>query len=768
MPTSELHNSQSTTPPAAPSDHPFSADRPIESKADDLLGRAAFADHLAQAIEGWRQKDSLILALYGPWGTGKSSIKNMVREALAAGATESSWIVEYNPWQWAGQDQLAEGFFAEVAAALGRGDKMGTGKKRAQAWRAYAAYLRVGRVVVGGSRRVWGALVALLGLVGLASSTKSLGLAMAGLIVFLAGAALAWGEDLALAIAGVMTARAELGRKSLQEVKDELTALMATADRPLVVILDDIDRLAPDQIRLLFQLVKANADFPNLVYLLLCQRDIVERSLTDPAISGKQFLEKIVQVGFDVPLIERSRLEKVLFAGLDALLQKEGVDTRFTQRRWGNVYFGGLRPYFDSLRDVRRFLGTLSFSVSLLSAGRSFEVNPIDLIAVETLRVFEPQVYAALALSKDVFTKARDQFTSQDQVRQAIDAVIDRASEETRPHVREIIKQLFPPIEWTLGGSGYGAEFSEGWFRDLRVCHPDVFDRYFLLAIREDDLSQQELDRILELAGDRSSLASYLRDLHRRGLLLVALDRLEAYKQTVDIAHAKAFVTAFFDIGDLLPSERGGMFGMSSDMHAVRIVLWYLKQDPDPVHRAATLKECIQETSGVYLPVMETSLEARREEAGGRRSEEDYLVPEGELPKLQTLCVNKIHAAASDGSLAHHPHLAYILYRWREWESDKEPREWISVLIQTAEGLGAFLTAFAQQVTSYGIGDHVAQSQWAVRLSDLENFVVIDELTERIDACEPTALPTEAVQAFRRALKRREEGKSEDVWRLEE
>jgi len=65
--------------------NPFSADRPIRSKSEDLLGRSAFAESLAAVVEGWTGNDSLVVALYGPWGIGKTSIKNMVLENLRRG-----------------------------------------------------------------------------------------------------------------------------------------------------------------------------------------------------------------------------------------------------------------------------------------------------------------------------------------------------------------------------------------------------------------------------------------------------------------------------------------------------------------------------------------------------------------------------------------------------------------------------------------------------------------------------------------------------------
>ena len=51
-----------------------------------------------------------------------------------------SYIVEFNPWQWAGQEQLAEAFFQEIGAVLDKTDKT-KGKKRAAKWHQYGTYL---------------------------------------------------------------------------------------------------------------------------------------------------------------------------------------------------------------------------------------------------------------------------------------------------------------------------------------------------------------------------------------------------------------------------------------------------------------------------------------------------------------------------------------------------------------------------------------------------------------------------------------------------
>src|SRR5258706_1501280 len=104
-----------------------------------------------------------------------------------------------------------------------------------------------------------------------------------------------------------------------------------------------------------------------------------------------------------MPAVDKVRLQNVLLSGLNQVL-KDVPSEKFSQDRWGNLFLGALTPYFSTLRKVNRFLSTLSFHFALFRNQSSFEVNAVDLIGIETLRVFEPDVYQALARSKEAFT----------------------------------------------------------------------------------------------------------------------------------------------------------------------------------------------------------------------------------------------------------------------------------------------------------------------------------------------------------------------------
>ena len=55
----------------------FDADRPITKATQDKLGRSVFAKYLARCILDHQNPESLVIGLYGTWGTGKTSIINL-------------------------------------------------------------------------------------------------------------------------------------------------------------------------------------------------------------------------------------------------------------------------------------------------------------------------------------------------------------------------------------------------------------------------------------------------------------------------------------------------------------------------------------------------------------------------------------------------------------------------------------------------------------------------------------------------------------------
>ena len=127
------------------------ADRPITSAKEDVLGRHEFAEALSRALRRWSGKDSLVVALYGEWGSGKSSLKNLLLESLKKGR-RSPTIIEFNPWEWSGRNNLFEAFFDEIGVAIGDEAPSNNAKTLAKKWKKYGAHLSLAGKVAGYAR----------------------------------------------------------------------------------------------------------------------------------------------------------------------------------------------------------------------------------------------------------------------------------------------------------------------------------------------------------------------------------------------------------------------------------------------------------------------------------------------------------------------------------------------------------------------------------------------------------------------------------------
>src|SRR5450755_3400008 len=72
-----------------------------------------------------------------------------------------------------------------------------------------------------------------------------------------------------------------VGSRSMSEVKAEIAEDLRALRAPILVVLDDLDRLTPQETLEALQLIKANGDFPNLIYLILCERAVVENHIAN-------------------------------------------------------------------------------------------------------------------------------------------------------------------------------------------------------------------------------------------------------------------------------------------------------------------------------------------------------------------------------------------------------------------------------------------------------------------------------------------------------
>ena len=94
-------------------------DNPISKPSEDRYGIDPFAKTLAASIARMPAPEGTVIALNGPWGSGKSSAVNLVLHHLKESKSEEITIINFACWWFRGEDQLALAFFRELYAGLG-------------------------------------------------------------------------------------------------------------------------------------------------------------------------------------------------------------------------------------------------------------------------------------------------------------------------------------------------------------------------------------------------------------------------------------------------------------------------------------------------------------------------------------------------------------------------------------------------------------------------------------------------------------------------
>lgn len=733
----------------------YSADRPIGRAKEDILGRSKFADQLLRDLQAWDGNDSMVVALQGPWGAGKTSLVNLVLEANEKSKTRRLPVVQFNPWQLSGTGNIAGRFFNELRIALKSEGPLRDRVKRAKSLKVYAAALNVTSSAIS----IFGKVAQVMSGLPVAPAAGSAATALKEL------------GGTAKDAAELLQAEEAADEKGLDQHKRELAALLSRLSRPILVVIDDIDRLTTAEILQIFQLVKANADFPKITYLLLFDREIVGTAL-DQISGGRgvEFLEKIVQAPYHVPTASRGAIERLLFHGLDGHIDGKPAERNFDKNRWHEIYLEGLQHYFGNLRHVYRFLSSFDFHARHHGDSVSFEVNPVDLIALEVLRVFEPGVYERLPSAKAELTRHGVRFQINERSQETIEAAVEQIVKAARPgnegRVRAIIRGLFPQTSKNYQ-KGLTPAWSD-WLRDQRVCHHELFDKYFTLTIANDDISQRELDALIAARGDVAKFTALCESLQSRRLLKLALQRMEPHKRSTPESDIGALAEAFFSMSDSWPDEGPAFFDAPVDSLALRQILFGLQAIPDFGRRAAILKSAISKSSSISLPVSVVHSATRLAE---KKELGDVLfVSVSELSDLKEVCVAKIRDASASDAFLNLPSLCNILWRWHEWGTPREVKSWAAKHVRTLAEAATFLSAMMNRVTSSG----KPSIRYYIDLKNVESFLDEQDLRRIVDSAtaatraELSEVQRTALKEFARALQRRAEGKTANPGLLED
>jgi predicted KAP-like P-loop ATPase len=679
----------------------FLYDTALRQPDQDRLGRAEFARFLARAIIRMDAQEGFVFALNGPWGAGKTTIINFVLHFIGEEEKEKNElvVVRFNPWWFSGREQLIQQFFRQFKATLGGQDAPKELRNVSQKLDRLARILEPLTLVpaVGG----WVDRV----------------------------------KNVFRTSATATQAIAEAMAQDIHEIRASIDSTLRNQNARILVVIDDIDRLHAEEIQQLFQVVKAVADFPKTIYLLAFDRGVVASAVSRlQGASGDDYLEKIVQAPFDLPIPDRTSLRRLLLEQIDEVLGGTPEEL-WDNVEWGNLYWDGIDTFIRTPRDVKRFVNILRPTYAIVKG----EVNPIDFLGIQALRLFVPEMYSFVVTNKDQLTGAVDRGMEvsdrPEDRRKLFDSFLEGASGDRRRAIQDIMGRLFPRWASAYGDSSYGSEWFSVWRKKLRICSPDVCDRYFMLSLLPGDVSSVEMQALLSLGGDPEAFGKELLRLstERRPdgttRLRVFLERMQDFTESdVREEHIEPILRAIYNVGDqlFLDEDRAGMFDHGNDMRLLRISYQLLKRLPTQQQRFETLRKIFSEAKSVSLVTHDVIIlgqeHGKYREREPTQPEEQRTVAANHLPELEAIALRKIREAAEEKRLHAGPDFGYLLYQLAEWSSEDEAKAYVSQLVVDDIGVCDFLSGLLQYGYSHGFSDRVARRAGRIHLPSVQKF----------------------------------------------
>lgn len=427
------------------------SDKPITSACEDKLNMSKPANSLARILSDQKDSDSLVVGIYGEWGSGKSSFINLLKQELMELSNnhpeyKQPVMINFDPWLCTSDNAILHRFFKEVATYLDSKANLNSVAKKIISYSKIIAPLVVPYIPIPGLK-------------------DSVDCALDHVSEYL--------ED---------------SEFTTEELKKEIEESLKTCQQKFYIFIDDLDRLPDNQIRLIFQLVNHLADFPNITYIIPFDYDVVTTALNKiQSEKGAEYLQKIIQLPYSIPRPGQEQIIEILLERLSVYLEKVS-EKDFSQYKFFNVQNNYIKTYIHTIRDIKLLLNTFSVNIIKLSD----ELDIIDLLALSLLKVFNQTLYKWIYENKSrlcdyEFNSKKDKYIENLRTSLLASGV---CTEQNLQKTITLLSTLFTKVE-SNGSISSNTEDK----RLRRISCSEYFDQYFsgdfpLSFVKRDDLNK--------------------------------------------------------------------------------------------------------------------------------------------------------------------------------------------------------------------------------------------------------------------------------------
>lgn len=325
----------------------FYRDEPVCNVKYDRYHFAEFAKRLSATIRQREFTDSYSIGITAPWGAGKTSMLNFLRDDLLQ--YNDVIIIDFNARVSANVNCIQSDFLSIIATQL---SQYHTGMKS-----VVKDYMEDLNVLARDT--IWSKV---LGIIHINDATDS---------------------------------------------REKIQKAVAALNKKIVILIDDLDRLTGEEILEVLKLINKNASFQNTVFVTAYDKQYVNTVLGSVVCcpEGRDFTDKYFNMELPLPESLNNQRSSFLFYELKRLF-REGFITNLTEQDIEQSFLhvvGLAENYLPTMRDVKRFMS--AFCASYLPLQKNVKFS--DFFIVSLLKYAEPNIYERLKL-KDFFDIVSD------------------------------------------------------------------------------------------------------------------------------------------------------------------------------------------------------------------------------------------------------------------------------------------------------------------------------------------------------------------------
>ena len=459
-------------------------DEPVTDKSEDKYQRAEYIQNLADALLHSTDPHGLIIGIHGPWGSGKTSLKNLLINALKASDNTNEYhIIEFDPWMYSGSGQVVSLLFKQISQTL---------------FKKTNSVSRMALQLATFSNR-WSSLLSAL--CNLVSPSSSVTINLIATFFNNIGDYLnPYNTDMQV----------------LAEQRKKLKKKLDTTKTKIIVFIDDLDRLTDSEIAEMLRAVKAVGDLPYVTYVLLYDREVVTKSLDKACHNkGDEYLEKIIQVPIGLPEPPKEAIETMLSSEIESIIQSQrrepealtGSDT--SSNSFTDIYQACIDPFINNIRDAIRLTNDFKIRYEVLKD----DVEPGDLLGITSIEVFRPSLYRwiiehkYLICSHNTPLMFASSSSAETAIKQSSDKLegllenMDSHNGETGRQDSAAVKALFPFAKVSTlrfnGQKNISFSYLNPSGADRHIYRLEHFDAYFRLSIEQNSLHEDEYKEFL-------------------------------------------------------------------------------------------------------------------------------------------------------------------------------------------------------------------------------------------------------------------------------